>query len=62
MTLVELNCAVEDGSIDEIIRVAEARQRKVLSRIADEICLREKVRLVLVSGASSAGKTTTLSS
>ena len=59
MTLVELNCAGEDGSIDEIIRVAEARQRKVLSRIADEICLREKVRLVLVSGASSAGKTTT---
>ena len=59
MTLEELNASVEDGSIAEIIRVAEARQRKVLSRIADEICSRGDVRLVLISGASSAGKTTT---
>jgi uridine kinase len=59
MTLEELNRAVDDGSIDEVIRVAEARQRKVLSRIADEICSRRQVRLVLISGASSAGKTTT---
>jgi uridine kinase len=59
MTLEELNASVEDGSIAEIIRVAEARQRKALSRIADEICLRKDVRLVLISGASSAGKTTT---
>ena len=28
MTLEELNASVEDGSIAEIIRVAEARQRK----------------------------------
>ena len=59
MTLEELNLAVEDGSINELIRVAEARQRKTLSRVADDICSREKVRVVLVSGASSAGKTTT---
>ena len=59
MTLEELNASVEDGSIAEIIRVAEARQRKALSRIADEICSRRDVRLVLISGASSAGKTTT---
>jgi uridine kinase len=59
MTLEELNAAAGDGSIDEMIRVAEARQRKALSRIADEICSRGQVRLVLVSGASSAGKTTT---
>ena len=59
MTLEELNASVEDGSINEIIRVAEARQRKILSRIADEICSRGDVRLVLISGASSAGKTTT---
>lgn len=59
MTLEELNRAVDDGSIDEVIRVAEARQRKVISHIADEICSRRQVRLVLISGASSAGKTTT---
>ena len=59
MTLEELNASVEDGSIAEIIRVAEARQRKTLSHIADDICSRNDARLVLISGASSAGKTTT---
>ena len=59
MTLVSLNNAAVDGSIDEIIRVAEARQRKRLGAIADNICARSDVRIVLLSGASSAGKTTT---
>ena len=59
MTLEELNEAVKDGSINEFVRVVEARQRKTLSRIADEICSRPNVRVVLISGASSAGKTTT---
>lgn len=59
MTAGELNEAVADGSIDEIIRVAEARQCKALSRIADDICSRPKARLVLLAGGSSAGKTTT---
>jgi uridine kinase len=59
MTLVSLNNAAVDGSIDEVIRVAEARQRKRLGAIADNICARSDVRIVLLSGASSAGKTTT---
>lgn len=59
MKIEELNRAVEDGSIDEMIRVAEARQRKELSKIADRICEDARIRLVLISGASSAGKTTT---
>jgi len=59
MTNVELNRAVEDGSIKDIIRVAEARQCKILSKVADDICSRSDVRLVLVSGGSAAGKTTT---
>jgi len=59
MTNVELNEAIADGTIGELIRVAEARQRKILSKVADDICARPSVRLVLVSGGSAAGKTTT---
>lgn len=59
MTLVELNESVADGSIAEVVRVAEARQVKALSKIADIVCGRPGVRLVLVAGGSAAGKTTT---
>ena len=59
MTAEELNAHIADGSINEVIRVAEARQVKRLSRIADEACAREGVCLVLVAGTSAAGKTTT---
>ena len=59
MTLEELNGAVADGSINEVIRVAETRQVKRLGQIADDICARDGKRLVLLAGASSAGKTTT---
>ena len=59
MTLEELNEAVETGEIDEIVRVCEARQVKALSALADRICAQKGVRLVLLCGGSSAGKTTT---
>ena len=59
MTSEELNAHIADGSINEVIRVAEAKQVKALSRIADEVCEQSRVRLVLVTGASAAGKTTT---
>ena len=59
MTAEELNACIADGSVNEVVRVAEAKQVKVLSRIADEICAQSRVRLVLVTGASAAGKTTT---
>lgn len=59
MTLDELNSVVESGGIDEFIRVCEARQVKALSKIADDITARPEIRLILLAGASSAGKTTT---
>ena len=59
MTIEELNNAVETGEIDELIRVCEARQVKALSALADRICAKKGVRLVLLCGGSSAGKTTT---
>ena len=59
MTSFELNEAIADGTIAELIRVAEARQVKALSKIADIVCGRPGIRLVLVAGGSAAGKTTT---
>ncbi len=59
MTLEKLNAAVLDGTVGEVIRVAEARQCKVLSKTADAICARPDVRIILISGGSAAGKTTT---
>lgn len=59
MTIEDLNDIVRSGEMEEFIRVCEARQCKELSKIADTIVAREKVRLVLLAGASSAGKTTT---
>lgn len=59
MTIEELNAVVETGAIDEFIRVCEAKQVKALSRIADDIASRRGTRIVLLAGASSAGKTTT---
>ena len=59
MTVEELNERIRNGTVNETIRVAEARQVKALSRIADEICADSLHRLVLVCGASAAGKTTT---
>ncbi len=59
MTIDELNEVVESKELGEFIRVCEARQRKMLSKIADQIMSRGNVRLVLLAGGSSAGKTTT---
>ena len=59
MTIEELNDTVDSGEIDEFIQVCEARQRKELSKIADRITERGGIRLVLLAGGSSAGKTTT---
>ena len=59
MKIEDLNEAISSGAVGELIHVVEARQRKVLSKIADAICARDGVRLVLVCGGSAAGKTTT---
>ncbi|HHV81365.1 TPA: nucleoside kinase [bacterium] len=54
-----LNSAIENGEISEIIKVAEALHEKKIAQIADEICSRlPDLKLVLIAGPSSAGKTT----
>ena len=54
----DLNHACIDGSIREVIKVAEGRHEKRIAQIADEISASGGRRLVLVAGPSSAGKTT----
>lgn len=59
MSIDDLNELVRHGDIDEFIRVCEARQCKALSKVADEIVARNGLRLILIAGPSSSGKTTT---
>lgn len=55
----ELNSHVQDGSIKEILWLAEALHEKRVVEIADLIAAqRNKLRLVLVAGPSASGKTT----
>lgn len=60
-TVGELNRAVEEKRVDEIINTAEAMHDKLLGRISDEITRRhreEGTSIVLAAGPSSSGKTT----
>lgn len=59
MTIEELNNITDSGNIGDFILVCEARQVKALSRIADQITERGNVKLILLAGPSSSGKTTT---
>ncbi|WP_032076005.1 nucleoside kinase [Clostridium drakei] len=53
-----LNDKVEDNEIIDIIRVAEALHEKKIAYIADMISERKNVKIVLIAGPSSSGKTT----
>lgn len=53
-----LNDEIVNGDIVNLIRVAEALHEKKIAYIADMIHGREKVKLVLIAGPSSSGKTT----
>ena len=53
-----LNRAIVEKRADDFVRTVEALHDKKLSNIADAVVARKHVRLVLVAGPSSAGKTT----
>jgi uridine kinase len=57
-SLGALNDEVADGDIINLIRVAEALHEKKIAYIADMIHQRDNVKLVLIAGPSSSGKTT----
>lgn len=57
-TVGELNIACQKGYATDLINVSEALQEKKIARIADDIYQRKSVKMVLISGPSSSGKTT----
>ena len=55
----DLNHYIENGTIQDMVDVAEALQEKEMGQIADYIVSRRpKIKVVLIAGPSSAGKTT----
>ncbi|MBP3603931.1 MAG: nucleoside kinase [Lachnospiraceae bacterium] len=54
----DLNDAVCEGSISDMILVQEALQERRIGEIAEEIVKRGNVKFVLIAGPSSSGKTT----
>ena len=57
-TVGDFNQAIDAGHATDIINISEALQEKKLAKIAEEIASREGVKLVLLAGPSSSGKTT----
>lgn len=57
-TIKHLNTAINEGRSNEIILTAEALHEKKIAEIADKIAKRDGVKMVLIAGPSSSGKTT----
>lgn len=57
-TIGDFNEAVKAGHATNLINVSEALQEKKISQIADQITTHPEVRMVLIAGPSSSGKTT----
>ena len=57
-TVGDFNQAIDAGHATDIINISEALQEKKLAKIAEEIASRQGVKLVLLAGPSSSGKTT----
>ncbi|QUB81410.1 nucleoside kinase [Prevotella jejuni] len=57
-TVGDFNEAVKNGQATDLINVSEALQEKKISQIADTIAGRKGIKVVLIAGPSSSGKTT----
>ena len=58
-TVGDLNKAISDGHANELIQLSEALQEKKIAQIADNIAHSKGIKMVLIAGPSSSGKTTT---
>lgn len=56
-TIGHMNDKISDGTINDIIMVQEALQEKNIARIADDIVAKDHVKIVMIAGPSSSGKT-----
>lgn len=57
-TVYKLNKQITNGNAAELVLLAEALHEKKISDIADNIIKRRNVKVVLIAGPSSSGKTT----
>lgn len=57
-TVGDFNQAIDANHSTDIINISEALQEKKIAKIAEEITNRKGVKLVLLAGPSSSGKTT----
>ena len=58
-TIGDLNEVIMSGYSSMLIQISEALQEKKIAKIADEIAQRKGIKMVLIAGPSSSGKTTT---
>ena len=58
-TIGDLNNAIDKGYTPQLIQISEALQEKKIASIADNIARQRGVKMVLIAGPSSSGKTTT---
>lgn len=57
-TVGEFNEACSKGHTNDLINVSEALQEKKISRLADRIAENRDIKVILIAGPSSSGKTT----
>ena len=57
-TVYKLNEVVENKTIKDVIMLDEALHEKKIANIADRIARNRKIRMILIAGPSSSGKTT----
>lgn len=57
-TVYRLNKAVKNEQIKDVIMIDEALHEKKIAQIADEIAKNPDIKMVLIAGPSSSGKTT----
>ncbi|WP_352169677.1 nucleoside kinase [Proteiniborus sp. MB09-C3] len=53
-----LNDKIKDGLMSEMIRISESLHEKKIANIADKICENDDIKIILIAGPSSSGKTT----
>ena len=58
-TIGDLNSVIDKGYTPQLIQISEALQEKKIASIADNIAHQKGVKMVLIAGPSSSGKTTT---
>ena len=57
-TVYRLNKKIRDGKVKELILLSEAIHEKKIAEIADKIKQKQNVRMILIAGPTSSGKTT----